>query len=178
MRPFLNLVVPLLLVCWGSALARGTYQTPEDFLAEAFDGRVPAPRVLWLTGARKDTVRRILGHPYRSLRVRYWLSGARSAWVLEEIGKDQPITFGVLIEDGRLARIRVLVFRESRGSEIRHPFFTEQFEGRRLDDELKLDGPIDGISGATLSVRAMKKIAALALYLDAEARKAHVTPSP
>ena len=37
---------------------------------------------------------------------------------------------------------------------------------------------IDGISGATLSVRAMKKLARLALYLDAEARKQDVTTSP
>ena len=161
-----------------TATARGTYQTPRDFLAEAFDGQVPEPRVLWLTGDRKTQVKKILGHPYPGLRVRYWLKGARSAWILEETGKDMPITFGVLVDDGRLARIRVLVFRESRGAEIRHPFFTEQFEGLRLDPRLMLDRSIDGISGATLSVRAMKKIAALALYLDTQVRAGHVTPSP
>ncbi|MFQ5642694.1 MAG: FMN-binding protein [Thiogranum sp.] len=37
---------------------------------------------------------------------------------------------------------------------------------------------MDGISGATLSVRAMQKVARLALYLDSEVRKQHVTPAP
>ncbi len=177
MRP-----VRLFIILFGllplAAAARGTYQTPQDFLAEAFDGQVPEARVLWLTGTRREQVKRILGHPYPALRVRYWLRGARSAWILDETGKDRPITFGVLVENGRLARIRVLVFRESRGAEIRHPFFTEQFEGLKLDPRLALDRSIDGISGATLSVRAMKKIAALALYLDTQVRGEHVPTSP
>ena len=98
--------------------------------------------------------------------------------ILEEIGKDLPITVGLVINEGRLEKIKVLVFRESRGEEIRHSFFTDQFKGARLDDKGKLDRTIDGISGATLSVRAMKKLARLALYLDVEVRKQDVSSSP
>ena len=168
----------LLLPVYTGALARGTYQEPDAFLAEAFTGSVPGPAVIWLTGERKDTVKQLLGHRYPSLRVRYWLRGERSAWILQEVGKDLPITIGVVVNGGRLEYIKVLVFRESRGEEIRHPFFTKQFLDAQLDTDRNLDRHIDGISGATLSVRAMQKIARLALYLDSEVRKQHVTPAP
>jgi hypothetical protein len=148
--------------------ARGTYQEPADFLAEAFPDGVPEARVMWLSGERADTVKSILGHRYTSLRVRYWSREQRSAWILDEIGKDHPITVGLVINAGRLERIKVLIFRESRGWEVRHPFFTDQFSGAGLTADNRLDRGIDGISGATLSVRALKKLARLALYFHSK----------
>ena len=168
----------LLALACSSLLARGVDQEPEVFLAEAFAGDVPEAEVIWLTGERKAVVTELLDHSYPALRVRYWRRDGRSAWVLEEVGKEQPITVGLVVNEGQLERIKVLVFRESRGWEVRHPFFTEQFRNARLDPRRNLDRPIDGISGATLSVRAMKKMATLALYLDAEARAQDVPPSP
>jgi len=170
--------ITLLATISTTLAARGTYQEPEAFLEEVFDGTVPEPAVVWLTGARKQAIESILGHPYSSLRVRYWLADARSAWILEEIGKDQPITVGMVINNGQIERVKVLVFRESRGWEIRHPFFTDQFRQADLDADLQLDRQIDGISGATLSVRAVKKIARMALFLDNEIRQKDVTPAP
>jgi hypothetical protein len=159
-------------------LAEAVYQPPDDFLSETFSGKVPEPGVIWLSGGRKEFVKQLLGHRYSSLRVRYWRQDQRSAWVLEEIGKDLPITIGLVINDGLLEQIKVLVFRESRGWEIRHPFFTDQFKSAGLDEDNRLDRDIDGISGATLSVRAMRNMATLALFLDAELRKQDVAPSP
>ena len=160
------------------SLARGTYQEPDEFLQDTFGNELPDPAVIWLTGDRKGVVKQILGHRYASLRVRYWQQAGRSAWILEEIGKDLPITIGFVINSGHMERVKVLVFRESRGWEIRHPFFTDQFNEAELENDYQLDRQIDGISGATLSVRAMKKLAALALYLDTETRKQDVSPSP
>lgn len=158
----------LLVLAATAALARGVYQRPADFVAEAFGGAPPDPRVTWVTGALRERIGRILGHPPRFLRVRYWLRGERSAWVLEEIGKEQPITVGIVVDGGRIERIRVLIFRESRGWEVREPFFTRQFEGATLRSGDRLDRPIDGISGATLSVRALTRLARVALLLHAE----------
>ena len=155
------------LSAWG---AEQVYQRPEDFVREAFGGKPPPAKVLWLTGERKKAVTRILGHPPPRLRLRYWLKGARSVWILEEIGKERPITVGVVVEDGRIRRLKVLIFRESRGYEVRHDFFTRQFEGATLKSGTRLDRRIDGISGATLSVRAVTKLARLALWLDQEVR--------
>jgi len=73
-----------------------------------------------------------------------------------------------VIKKGQIERIKVLIFRESRGWEVRYPFFTEQFSGARLIKNYQRNQPIDGITGATLSVRALKKLARLSLYLEQE----------
>jgi len=86
--------------------------------------------------------------------------------VLEEIGKEEPITAGFVVEGGRIKQARVLVYRESRGGEIRYPVFLKQYDGAALTADHYLDRSIDGISGATLSVRAMERMARLALYFD------------
>jgi len=161
----------LLWLAMVTAHARGTYQTPQAFLEESFPEGVPPPRILWLKGELRSAVREILGHRYPALRIRYWRRDGRTAFILEEIGKDEPITVGILVREGRIERIRVLIFRESRGDEVRHDFFTRQFEGARLDERRRLDRTIDNISGATLSVRAMKKLARLALLLEREIRE-------
>jgi hypothetical protein len=62
-----------------------------------------------------------------------------------------------------------MAFRESRGWEIRHEFFTRQFAGVGLDESGRLDRPIDGITGATLSANATDRAARLALWLARQA---------
>ena len=158
------------------AMADSPYQSPDEFLDKVFDGPPPAPQVLWLKGEIKETAREILGHKYPGLRIRYWAKDNRSAWIMEEIGKVKPITVGLVVNDASLEIIQVLAFRESRGWEIRYPFFTDQFSGVTLTEEHKLDRIIDGISGATLSVTAMKKLARLALYFDQQTRLTDDTP--
>lgn len=151
-------------------MARGVYLTTGEFLDEAFPSAAPEPRTLWLSAELKRRVEGVLGQPPAQLRMRYWRAGQRTAWVLDEIGKTHPITFGVVVEDDVIAAIRVLEFRESRGDEVRHAFFTRQFEGAGLTgDDARLDRGIDGITGATLSVWAMRKVARLALLLHGEA---------
>lgn len=142
-----------------------TWLSAGDFIANSFT-RPPEARTLWLTADQQAAARSILGHAYRGLRVRYWAEGKRSAWILDEIGKERPITIGVVVDDGRVSRVDILEYRESRGGEVRHPFFTAQFAGLGLDDDLDLSGNIDGITGATLSVRAVTNTTRFALYLD------------
>ena len=144
------------------------YQLPEDFLAETFSGDVPDPKVLWITKVRRPAVEKVLGHPYWTLRVRYWQRDNRTVWILEDIGKVKPITVGYVVSNGVIERVKVLIYRESHGWEVRYPFFTDQFKGRRLRNTV-LDERIDGISGATLSVNTLTRLAALALYLHGEA---------
>lgn len=160
----------LLLACISNiALAQGTYQPPEDFLKETFSGKVPEPRVLWITKDLRAEVNQIMGHEPGALRIRYWSQDGRTAWVLDEVGKEQPITTGIVVHDNRIEKIKVLVFRESRGWEVRYPFFTDQFRGATLKTDRQLDKSIDGITGATLSVRALTKLARLALFLTQQA---------
>lgn len=132
---------------------------------EVFAGDVPAPRKLWLDQETKPAVREILGHDLHALRLTYWRRDGRSAWILEEVGRDLPITVGIVVNGEAIETLKILIFRESRGWEVRYPFFTDQFRGAALADGARLDAEIDGISGATLSVSAVRRLAALALYL-------------
>ncbi len=148
------------------ANARGAYQTPEDFLRQAFPDGVPQPAVVWMRGEVKKRVASLLGHRYPALRIRYWKQAGRSAWILDEIGKSEAITVGIVVANRRIEKLRILTFRESRGDEVRYPGFTRQFDQAGLDARGRLSTPIESITGATLSVRAVKKLATLALYLD------------
>jgi hypothetical protein len=156
----------ILLGMSGATMARGTYMEPEVFVREAFGGRMPPSRVIWITDAMRADIVRILDHSFPQGRVRYWKEATRSAWVLEETGKEEPITCGIIVQGGRIDQIRVLVYRESRGDEVRYPRFTGQFRNAGMTPKHDLDRPIDGISGATLSVQALTKLTRLALYLD------------
>jgi len=147
------------------AVSDDVYQSPEEFLSETFSGDVPKSKTLWVKKERRERINEIMGRAYKLLRVRYWQREDRTAWILEEIGKVKPITTGLVVDGGSLERVKVLIYRESHGWEVRHPFFTDQFKGLRLSDGKRLNERIDGISGATLSVNALTRLGALALYL-------------
>ncbi len=149
----------------GTGGEAGRYMTTAEFLDSSFPAGAPGPSTLWLKGDLRQTIEEILGHPFGALRVRYWHDGATSAWVLDEIGKELPITIGVSIADGEIREVNILEFRESRGWEVKYPFFTDQFRDAALSDDGRLNTDIDGITGATLSVRAVKRIARVALVL-------------
>lgn len=161
----IRMIIGCVLTLFGSAAQAVTevYQTPNEFIAQAFAGRTPEAQALWIKPALRSELTKVLGHN-PGLRMRYWGGGTRTVWVLDEIGKDRPITAGVVINDGAIEAIQVLVFRESRGWEVRYPFFTRQFLNARLEHR-HLTSEIDGITGATLSVRAMKRMARAALLL-------------
>ncbi len=156
------------LFLYSSISAAEVYQNSQAFLDAVFAGNSPKPKLLWLKKDRRQVAEQILGHKVQGMRVRYWQQQARSVWILEEIGKELPITIGVVIDENHIEEVKVLAFRESRGWEVKHDFFTQQFKGAGLKDNHQLNQSIDGISGATLSVRALKKIARLALYYHQE----------
>lgn len=145
------------------------YLPPETFVMQAL-GASAQPRLLWLTKPIETELAAILGHPPAQLRERYWAANGKTAWILEEIGKEAPITAGFVVAGGRVEQARVLVYRESRGMEIRYPAFVQQYTGAGLTARGRLDRHIDGIAGATLSVSAMERMARAALYLDRMSR--------
>ncbi len=153
------------VVSAGAGGEAGRYLETGAYLQSAFLADVPEARTLWVSGDLRTSVERVLGHPFGKLRVRFWQQGARSVWILDEIGKELPITIGVTVDSGAIDNVRVLEFRESRGWEVRYPFFTEQFAEARLGAGDRLDRKIDGITGATLSVGAVTRIARVALLL-------------
>ena len=166
---FLFLLVQLSLSASNMAHSKGVYQTAPDFLAENFQPSTPQVSSLWLTPELKSTASTILDRKVRGIRIRYWKEGEKTAWIMEEIGKELPITIGVVIsginEDSHIEQVKILAFRESRGWEVRYPAFTAQYQNVKITTpNHKLDQHIDGITGATLSVRAVTKVARLALF--------------
>jgi hypothetical protein len=150
------------------SVADTVYETPSDFVARAFDGSPPGARAIWLSGEIKQSVKQLLGHDYPALRLRYWCQAPRTAWVLDEIGKELPITVGVVVYKQHIESLRVMVYRENRGGEVSTPAFTDQFTGSELGEDNALSANIDGITGATLSVHALTRLAGMALYLHAQ----------
>jgi hypothetical protein len=74
----------------------------------------------------------------------------------EEIGKYRPITFMVGITPAMTVRdVAVLVYRESRGSDVRRRRFLNQYRGKSSHDPIDVNRDIINISGATISVRSM-----------------------
>ena len=69
------------------------------------------------------------------------------------------------MDEGAIDNVQILEFRESRGWEVKYPFFTDQFADARLGPDTRLDRRVDGITGATMSVNAVTRIARVALLL-------------
>ena len=176
----LGVLLPTLsLVAKADTVPQTEASAANNFVTTVFSAP-PAAKTLWLNKASKAEIDTQLGYQIQALRIRYWRDAKRTAWILDEIGKEQPITVGVVVDNGAIEQVQILVYRESRGGEVQQSFFTDQFVAATLsqnqhshqkhDDSeypknLDLNKSIDGITGATLSVRAVKKMATLALYL-------------
>jgi len=129
-------------------------------------------KTLWLNKTIQLEIKSILDHSYPKLRIRYKRIEDQSqilepitVWFLEEIGKERAISFAIAIKSSQVVTIQVLEFRESRGGEISIPTFAKQFKKLSLNSNGNLNRTIDGITGATMSVHAMKKITRMALML-------------
>ena len=142
------------------------YLTSQQFVDGALGANSAKVETLWMTKEVAAQTDKILGHAPKQLRLRYWKSGLQTAWILDEIGKEEPITAGFIVENGKIVQASILAYRESRGWEVRHANFLKQYQNVALLPDNHLNKNIDGISGATLSVRAMGRMARLALYYD------------
>lgn len=158
------LSILLLLIINTATAAETVYQSPEEFLSSTFS-ETPESKRLTLSGDLGKEVKSILGHRYKKIRVPYWQDGCRSAWILEEIGKERYITTGFVVNEQGLEKVKVLIFRESRGWEVKNDFFGDQFVNAKLTKKNKLNKNIDNISGATMSVDAITNISRIALLL-------------
>jgi hypothetical protein len=167
-----RLLLILFLVLSAPVLAqKGQFMTVEEYQQTIFLTPIPW-QTLWVSKQDRDNISDILSRQFMGLRIRYWAEGNKTAWIFEEIGKELPITVGIAINDGQVVDVTILEYRESRGGEVRHDFFTDQFLGSSLESKptestttiANLNTKIDGITGATYSVRSLKNMVRLALY--------------
>lgn len=160
--------IALAILLFAAAVRADTvYLAPEDFLRQTF-ATPPQPSLLWLDNAIQAKLATALGHRYPQARLRYWRDGDKTAWILDELGKEYPITAGFVVSGAHIEKAQVLIYRETRGEEIHLPAFLRQFVGAHLDGDA-LSARVDGITGATLSVDAMRRMARAALLLNQSA---------
>jgi Na+-translocating ferredoxin:NAD+ oxidoreductase RnfG subunit len=86
--------------------------------------------------------------------------------VQETIGKHRPITYIVGVSpEGKVFDVEIMVYRESRGNEVRRKRFNAQYEGKTADDPIRINKDIINITGATMSVRSVSAGVKRALVL-------------
>lgn len=182
MRLFLFILFSLLVLSPPLLWAKGApieenYLKAEDYISAALGTKPEKPGIIWITKDIRPHIRTILRKKIFPLRYRYFRIGNRTVWILNVVGRTMPITAGITIEDGKIIDLTVLTYRESRGSEIRFPAYSNQFNNVELTEKLRLSKPINGISGATMSTNAMKKASRLALYLHNRVLEKDVPPT-
>ena len=109
-------------------------------------------------GRLEETLARRLFEPRYSFMLVYDAASRLLGYALvtDERGKYRPITFMVgVTPDFRVHDAAVMVYRESRGSEVQRERFLSQYRGRSLRDPIQINRDIINISGATISVRSM-----------------------
>jgi hypothetical protein len=73
-----------------------------------------------------------------------------------ELGKVELMDFSVALDTtGKVLRVLLTAYRENIGGEVGSKRFMDQFKGKKPGSVLQLNRDIDGISGASLSSRAI-----------------------
>ncbi len=138
------------------------YMTEEQALKSAFpDADAFTKKEFKLTEEQKNAIKKIAGRNFsdKSFIVHTASKGNEAlgySIVSEEIGKYRPITYFVAVTPKLVVKdVFVLVYRESRGGDVRRKRFLVQYKGKTAKDPIKLNKDILNISGATISVRAL-----------------------
>ena len=74
------------------------------------------------------------------------------------IGKSMPITFLVILNiNGNIINTNVIKYREAYGGEVGNKGWLQQFINKNINSSYNIGKDINGISGATISVKSMSK---------------------
>jgi hypothetical protein len=141
-------------------------ENKNRFLMSGLDVKeLPGHSYIIINEDIRDNIKKILKDTYHLPIIKYWKAGNKVGFVLEAIGKHEFITTGYIVENNKIIDAKVLVYRENYGYEIEHDYFLDQIRGNSVKKNGKLVKSIANISGATLSVKAMRKLSKLSLYL-------------
>lgn len=160
------------------------YLTEAEALQEVFPRSTRyVRRVITLTSAQQAAAERALRRPLgdREIPVTLCYDAAGRfvgyAVVSEESGKYRPITYIVGVTPRfAVEKVAIMVYRESRGGEVRTPRFLYQYRGKTTRDPIRTNQDIVNISGATISVRAINAGVKKVLYLVHQAYGSNPPP--
>lgn len=138
------------------------YLTQDEALQKAFPKADTLWSTLWTpTEKQRRQIERRLG--WRLEEPHFTIFQAQKnniplgvAVIAEQVGLYKPITFLVKVDpQGQADGVWIMVYRESRGGEVRRQRFLTQYKGKKTNDPIRINRDIIGITGATLSVRAL-----------------------
>jgi len=138
------------------------YLTPDEAAKLMFpNSDLIKKEVLTITPQQKNQIQTLIGWNFNETSFDCFIGetqGKIDGWALIQntIGKHKPMTYMVGINlQGEATNVEVLVYRESRGNEVRTKRFNYQYQGKNLHDPIRINRDIINISGATMSVRSM-----------------------
>lgn len=139
------------------------YLTPGEALEEIFEDVASVDTVLaLLTPEEMQGLQEMLGTAVPRDSILVFKPKDESGVLLgyavigEEVGKYRPITFMVGINpEFKVQNVEVLVYRESRGGEVRRSRFLRQYRGKSSESAIRSNRDILNIAGATMSVNAL-----------------------
>ncbi len=115
---------------------------------------------LSLTPDEKSRVETIIGWKFPETSFHVYIGETQGdidgyAVVQNTIGKHRPITYMVAVNsEGEVTNFEVLIYREARGNEIATKRFNYQYQGKTIEDPVRINRDIINITGATMSVRS------------------------
>jgi len=151
------------------------FLTTEQALKELFPeaGRFEADSKE-LSDLQRKEIEKKLGRPLEEAEIRpvfhrVWNEGDALAGygiVMNEKGKYRPITLLVgVTPEIRVKDVAVMVYRETRGGDVRRKRFLHQFQSKSLSDPLRVNRDVLHVSGATISSYSVTSAVRRALLL-------------
>jgi Na+-translocating ferredoxin:NAD+ oxidoreductase RnfG subunit len=181
------IAVALLVAVFSLAQAK-VLVTPEEAVREAFAGAPTDKHTDYLDEAQAAAITRLAGSPPSSrIVISYRASkdgrALGAAYLESHIVRTLPESILVVLDpQGRVSKVEILSFDEPDQYRPK-PRWMDQFTGRTLDGELSLSKGIRGVTGATLSSRAItaavRRVLATHQVLSAGAKPAAAaSPAP
>lgn len=140
----------------------GTFFTEEAARRELFPDLASAePETLLLDDDALAKARALTRLPVEERRVvfeRVLSKDGTAGYIYRgrELGKVELMDFAVALDgEGKVRKVLLTAYRESIGGEVKSNRFMGQFKGKHSGSGLQLNRDVDGITGATLSSRAI-----------------------
>lgn len=159
-----TLLILILLLVPQQQLSANNKNITKDFLDQTFNSEAPKPKRFWANKETQQAIKTQFNPSQIKLSYRYWQKDNTTVWILDEIGKERDITTAIVINNNKVAKVEVLIYRESRGGQVQNSRFTQQYNNKTSTNNFTKE--IDSISGATLSVYALNKQVRMALWLN------------
>ncbi len=166
------LIAALAALLAGAPAGAKLLRTRDDALRAVYgDGARLAARTAFLTAPQAEAVRQAARAPFDAARVTYW-EASRGDSLLGRAYLDthavRSLSETVLVAvdpDGAVHSVEVLAFHEPEDY-LPPPAWLRTLVSHTLEDRLRPGQDVDGITGATLSVRAATDAVRRALALE------------